>query len=806
MPRLALLAVLSVVAAHAGGFEPALRGAYSVALRHDGGPLRVVVSKCDLNLYDGADELHLALTDPLRRSVGTAVVADDGVTGKGARTTTPLPAELLLPAAPAGVYRLLVSGSAQDVVWGLETSAARFVLEGQPLCSDPSAAGVLAFQPPAGAFEIIAAALHRPGLQVLRLSDAAGKLVYAFPVDQAGLNKDTDLFGPRSKGGFEAGEKYRVEATVGDRSGLWTMPVRPLDVRLVLGGVKSWTIGPANWFDADAARWLLLPYRTVRYAQPGAVVTLPLELRRSQRAGEVALRVSAPAGWSAELPASLTLKPGAPARPELRVNVPAGVAAGGSHDVIVSAAVAGEPDAQASALLTVKIGDSPVGQPLAGPLVLRRYEHEDVQYGYAPDYVANEVYFDLRNRPWIRWRNDEQNPTRSLTTWAGGGWVERDFTAALRAAWPDFRGTYYGAGFQGAKVAFDDQGGCYTLLRILVTGRSLSVLLFTPDEGRTWQVLELPGGGFDIEQFTGHNPPAGPPALLTVRMLRDHPATYAEYNELLLWLPRRVGERLELGPPVALSDSCVGMCQHSGGPASLQTRAGRTHVAWGEIAPDDAPGVPTWIATVDHATRQVVQKTFVGHAPPVNDVHNVPGVCLDSQGYLHVVTGAHGEPFTYRRSVRPNDLRAGLTPVETVLSDDYREPGQPPRGRQTYLSLVCGPDDTLHLACRQWRMGVDPHHAPGYYAALSYQSRPAGGRWSAARPLVVPPCPNYSIWYHKLTIDRAGRLFLSYNNWSQDATYQDDFPERYTHRAVISSADGGKTWRLARTSDLLPPP
>ena len=61
--------------------------------------------------------------------------------------------------------------------------------------------------------------------------------------------------------------------------------------------------------------------------------------------------------------------------------------------------------------------------------------------------------------------------------------------------------------------------------------------------------------------------------------------------------------------------------------------------------------------------------------------------------------------------------------------------------------------------------------------------------------------PGYSIYYHKLTVDRLGRLYLSYSHWTSDTTYQDEFPGRYEHRAVVVSHDGGARWKLAETAD-----
>ncbi len=97
-----------------------------------------------------------------------------------------------------------------------------------------------------------------------------------------------------------------------------------------------------------------------------------------------------------------------------------------------------------------------------------------------------------------------------------------------------------------------------------------------------------------------------------------------------------------------------------------------------------------------------------------------------------------------------------------MLTEGWTD-GDAERGRQTYLSLLCTPDDTLHIAFRQWRKGVDPWHENSYYAALSYQRKPEDGQWSEAMPLAVAAYAGYSIYYHKLAADNAGPLYLSFS-------------------------------------------
>ena len=65
--------------------------------------------------------------------------------------------------------------------------------------------------------------------------------------------------------------------------------------------------------------------------------------------------------------------------------------------------------------------------------------------------------------------------------------------------------------------------------------------------------------------------------------------------------------------------------------------------------------------------------------------------------------------------------------------------------------------------------------------------------------LVVAPFSEYSVFYHRLTVDRKGRLFLSYDYWSTHWFYRTDhWGDR---RTLMMSPDGGTTWQLPQTAD-----
>ena len=90
-----------------------------------------------------------------------------------------------------------------------------------------------------------------------------------------------------------------------------------------------------------------------------------------------------------------------------------------------------------------------------------------------------------------------------------------------------------------------------------------------------------------------------------------------------------------------------------------------------------------------------------------------------------------------------------------------------------------------------WRRHEEPFPL-SYHATLAYQRKRPGQPWEEPRVLVVAPFSEYSIFYHRLTTDQTGRLFLSYDYWSTYWFYRTD--HWGNRRALIMSSDGGETW------------
>jgi len=426
----------------------------------------------------------------------------------------------------------------------------------------------------------------------------------------------------------------------------------------------------------------------------------------------------------------------------------------------VAAAAAAEPDATSHAPFVMP--PSGKGEELVGGL------------GYeAPSALA----FDSRNRPYMFHSRDAET-SGYLVTLRDGRWVRRSFAEAVKAACPRF------ASFVATpdrrhphalgSMTIDDADTLYAVVFIRETGAGVRpVFVYSFDLGETFHACRLPGDPAQalLETRVGHNDLSRPPAVGLLTFRREHPARWTHYYRLVVAVPVRKGDGLAWPTVVTVTEDCFGISNHSGGYSFAVTTGERTHLVYAEIPPEGQTGNPTFAATLDRATGKIVARQRLATAPPdTPDVHSTPVIACDGRGILHAVAGAHGQSFLYMRSRKPDRVDAGWT-----------EPA-PVGDRQTYAALVCAPDDRLHLAYRRWESGR---------AGLAWRHKPAGGdAWSEPQPVALPPegMRGYGIFYHRLFVDRAGALYLSFTfNATKGGTYP---------RALAVSEDG-RTWRLA---------
>lgn len=748
------------------------------------GELIVDVLKGSAGGSGRARPLRAILVGPDRRIVEDQVIAAE----TGADRSANNPSQRIRFSTQVqrkGVYALNITAPGDRygtaTRWGFRTNCAHYLIatarghrdaaHQEPIVVDsPTRASDVCFLPRQRSFEIEISGLPKT-VSTVGVFDAQNQLVKNISVDPQG----------------NANHRVAADSARGDQP--WRLHLPVYQATIQIDGVTRWDRRDAyrdlccwsprreSWFSLLENRWLVTPYHRTIYQSDGQLIEQSFRIHNNSNAAQnYSLQLEFPEQrWPAQLSqGSVRLNP--QASTQVSVSVPAS----DSHQarsVSLRVTPSETPEFSTYATLSIRPGSPPAAAPLDLPVTLKPYQHENEQYGYLADYpLNNQVYFDQQNRPYVLSK-------RQLWRKSQGHWVSTDLSSAQREE---------GVGKAAiraatSKVAFDRDDDVYLL------GRSggRTVLLHSADQGASFTATAIPAhdsrpSAFDIEQFSGHNVPSGPPPIARFTRTGSDPKLFwRRINELALLLAQKDAGQIHFDDPVAISDQCIGFSAHSGIPSSLVSRGSKVNVAWGEATDPkvEVAGVPGYVASYDRQLKELGQPALVGYGPPANDVHNTPSITNDSDGYLHLLVGTHGQPFPYARSLHPNDAGAGWTDAEPMS-----------QVRQTYVGLVTGTDGTLHAVYRMWRRDTPPH-PHGIHAVLAYSRKPPGQPWSSPQPLVVSAFSDYSVFYHRLTIDHDGGLWLSYDYWSTYWFYRNDHVG--TRRALMRSSDGGETWYLA---------
>lgn len=226
------------------------------------------------------------------------------------------------------------------------------------------------------------------------------------------------------------------------------------------------------------------------------------------------------------------------------------------------------------------------------------------------------------------------------------------------------------------------------------------------------------------------------------------------------------GVAMEIAQTELLSERGSTRATRYAGTNKIVTVDGKTHVAWLDSISN------TMIATYDHASGKWSQPVKVGSG---TDNHGGPALTCDSQGYLHLIFGPHGDvPFQHCRSTKPNDAS------KWIKLDGFGH-------RPTYPSAVCDKDDTLHVI---YRGGVSSGALK-----LIYQRRTPDGVWSEPQALAraAADWKGYTHYHASIVIAADQTLHVAFDLYFAGAA---------KHAGHMISRDGGKTWEAADGSPL----
>ncbi|PRD56599.1 BNR-4 repeat-containing protein [Sphingobacterium gobiense] len=755
-------------------WTPKFGGCGGIFFHAKEGPLTVEIEKTDLKADSRTRSLRATFIGPDRKVLKDIHTSEESE-GKSLR----LEAYVNRP----GIYAVMVTISndryGENTSWRFRTNCDKYIIETsrghkdqrheEPIVLvDPEKETDLCFMPQRNGFNILITGLSDE-VKKIELRDASDQHITFLEV-----HNDTAFHH------VEEGRRLMVP---------WKLHFPKALAKVVIEGVTNWGIGyksdffyeypggafwtpdTEKWFTLHDNRWLVTPYSHTSYDQSGKEQSAIFKVHNNGTTPKkVKLELEFPdEKWNIQLShREILLDPNQ--EREVVLNW-----IGNDVDRSVHLrTICG--DFSTYATLYSKAQKPDTDSSLQIPIQLEPYRHEQEQFGYTPDYPTNnQPYFNVDNMPFILSKN-------SVLSYQNSTWKET-FTDRL----------------QSSIAAFDSEGDMYVLGR----DNNKVALLHSKDKGLTFKKYCLPGvlgTSCDIEQFTGHNMLEGPPPVIKyTRVGADKQHFWRRYGNLELFVPKKTRKGIEWEQPILISDKCLGVSSHSGLPSSVVSYKDKIFIVWGEITDvnisrEKMPGVPVFVSMYDKRTKKLITPVLVGFGPPPNDTHNIPGITMDSEGYLHVLTGTHGRPFQYAKSLQPLSVLDGWTEAESLLDPKTI------RSTQTYLGLVIDKENTLHTIFRYWQHNAEPF-PDTHYATLAYMSKKQGEQWSEPKILVQAPLFHYSNFRHRLTIDRKGRLFISYDYWSTFWFYRND--RKYSERTLLMSPDGGTSWELVSGDNLV---
>jgi hypothetical protein len=418
-------------------------------------------------------------------------------------------------------------------------------------------------------------------------------------------------------------------------------------------------------------------------------------------------------------------------------------------------------------------------------------------YGYDPRYIPAAVTFDLDNRPYMIFGDFEDYYAKSewpdvyiQTLDDEGSWITCNLNDIFKAKFPQVGDTkFYSGTHLPEKIAFDRSGGMYFFATAQATSKSY--LFYSTDNLNKISVYDVSGYGI-LEHYDSFQ---------SVEKLKVAGFDTKEQKATVSFIEHVDSRRLKITEPLRISETkSTYLPQHSGAGNSFVTIGDITHIAYidmSEATPREF-GTKQSYVSYNHKTNKFSEPRLLGFTTSPNltpDSHNGPAITVDSDGVLHIVLGSHGRAHKYTYSKDNGRTWSGAEDIESKYGGSY-------------VALVTDKDDTMHFVSR-----LNGGELPLIYT-LHHIRKEKGKPWQDMGRIILPDRLGYNIFYHNLTIDRKGRLFLSYSYyaaWLSDQEkqeYKNKWPSNpdpdeklYAHDPVIIMSEDGITWKLATTKN-----
>lgn len=180
-----------------------------------------------------------------------------------------------------------------------------------------------------------------------------------------------------------------------------------------------------------------------------------------------------------------------------------------------------------------------------------------------------------------------------------------------------------------------------------------------------------------------------------------------------------------------------------------------------------------WVVEYDHALRSWSIPRRCGTRPAAlvawADGHHWPSLCLDADGYIHLLFGAHGGAVQYAKSTSPRNIE-GFTAQANITFDDA---GTSKTLYGTYPKMVSHSDGNIYVLIRPQETsgeGNQGHDIDGstrliHERALLIRLTPSTGLWTTvALPIDHTNWPDAAgaDVYHTTLVSKGTRLYIGW--------------------------------------------
>jgi hypothetical protein len=461
--------------------------------------------------------------------------------------------------------------------------------------------------------------------------------------------------------------------------------------------------------------------------------------------------------------------------------------------------------------------DDALPRTVTTPIVWNTFRGERELFGYSPSFTPNRISFATNGRPIIRDRELNLQVLTDMGSWdkfpllhvAAQSLQQQGVISSANPWLPKLeKNKLFDSGpHSDERVVFDHNCRAYTLINSNYSTLGRSFLLYSNDGGHSWAAYPIPKTDDPLYTVSIEAPVNGSvlwesPALIVAESydpaLPDGSYPRNAHKAWLLFPVLTPSGRLTLAGPFSISDHTLCCGSHSGFEAQAVSYRGHIHIAYpGDSTASDPTtherGTPQFLRTFSrHLQRFINAPVFVGvgllgpenqvpsdtHDEP--DSHSQTAVAIDHAGFVHVVIGGHGSHLVYRKSLRPDNTDQWSKPEvfslhpkagdRTDFVDEY-----------TYPSLILDRDGQPNVLAR-WS-------GDSYTFRLIYTLRSnRTNSWAPQQVLLDPGRAYYGVWYHKMTSDPWGRLFVSYSYYP-DNLFSDEAETLATeHRLTLHVA------------------